>query len=124
MSKFMAEGSLYERLGGPDKIRVICADIFDAHTSNPVVRNRYKNSSRDEVIQKVWEFFCSGTGGPQSYTGKSMVEAHTAMNINGDEFVAVCDDVINALKKNEIGQKERDEVLAILFSIKGEIMHI
>ena len=46
------------------------------------------------------------------------------MNINDEEFVAVCDDVLNALEKNNVAQKEKDEVLCILYSMKGEIVGV
>ena len=118
----MSEASLYERLGGPDKIRQICTDIYDAHASNPKIKSRFVDSNRDEVIQKVWEFFCSGIGGPESYSGQDMKSAHRGMNIGADEFVEVCDDVMGALDKNNVGQKEKDEVLCILYSMKPDIV--
>ena len=120
----MSEVSLYERLGGGDKIRQIVADIWDNNASNPKLKSRYVNSDPEKVKQLIWEFLCAGTGGPQEYTGKDMLTAHTSMNISDEEFVATCDDVLDALSKNNIGQKERDEVLCILYSMKGEVVHV
>ena len=118
----MSEASLYDRLGGPDKIRKICTDIYDNHASNPRIKSRFVDSNRDEVIQRVWEFFCSGIGGPETYTGQDMKATHRGMNIAAEEFVEVCDDVIAALDKHEVGQKEKDEVLCILYSMKADIV--
>ena len=120
----MIEASLYERLGGGDKIKQIVADVWANHTSNPLIQNRYANSDGEKVKQVVWEFFCAGTGGPQEYTGDDMLTAHRGMNISDEEFNAVTDDVLKALDKNEVGKKERDEVLVILYSMKGEIAHV
>jgi len=120
----MSEASLYDRLGGGDKLKTIVADVWVNHTSNPKIKNRYVNSDGEEVKRLVWEFFCSGIGGPQEYTGKDMLATHTGMNINDEEFVAVCDDVLNALDKNTVGQKEKDEVLCILYSMKADIVGV
>jgi len=120
----MSEASLYDRIGGGDKLKAVVDDIWTNHTNSETVSARYKNSNPDNVKKLVWEFFCSGIGGSQTYTGRDMRETHTAMNINGDEFIAVCDDVLNALKKNDVGQKECDEVLCILYSMKDDIVHI
>jgi len=120
----MSEASLYDRLGGGDKMKTIVADVWANHTSNPKIKNRYVNSDGEEVKRLVWEFFCSGIGGPQEYTGKDMLATHTGMNINDEEFVAVCDDVLNALDKNTVGQKEKDEVLCILYSMKADIVGV
>lgn len=120
----MSEASLYDRLGGGDKLKNITADIWSNHNSNPKIKNRYVKSDGDKVKQLVWEFFCAGIGGPQEYTGQDMLTAHTGMNISDTEFNAVCDDVLAALNKNNVGQKEKDEVLCILYSMKNDIVDV
>ena len=37
---------------------------------------------------------------------------------------AVIDDVLKALGQNDVEQKEKDEVLCILYSMKAEIAHV
>lgn len=119
----MNEPSLYQRLGGEDKIRAITTDIFDNHMKNHVVNARYKDSDRSKVIDTVTSFICAGTGGPQEYTGKDMLTTHRGMNINGTEYLAVIDDIMAALDSNGVGEREKQEVLMIAYSLKGEIMH-
>ena len=116
--------SLYERLGGTEGITSIANDLVDIHVANPVIAPRYAASDLDKVKHAAATFFISGTGGPQVYEGKDMLSAHKGMNINNDEFVAVLDDVMEALEKNGIGQREKEEVLAIFFSMKGDIVHV
>ena len=116
--------TLYERLGGEEKIRVIAEDILDNHLGNETVSVRYQDSDRDNVIRVVTEFICAGTGGPQEYTGKDMLTTHRGMNINEAEYLAVIDDIMVALDKNEIGDQEKMEVLMICYSLKGEILHV
>ncbi|MFA9460063.1 group I truncated hemoglobin [Thiohalorhabdus sp. Cl-TMA] len=116
--------SLYERLGGHEGISGIVEDIWKNHTTNPEVKIRYQDSDGEEVKQKVLELFCMGTGGPETYTGQDMLTAHRGMNINEQEFVAVIDDVLDAMNKNGCGQQEKDEVLAILYSMKPEVVHV
>lgn len=118
----MSVQSLYERLGGESKIRTIAGDILDNHLKNPAVSARYADSNRDDVIRLVTEFVSAGTGGPQQYTGKDMVAAHRGMNINEQEYLAVIDDIMAALGKNGIGDLEKQEVLMICYSLKGDIL--
>ena len=120
----MSDASLYERLGGEEKIRRIAASIFDNHRANDAVNARYADSDRDEVIRKVTEFICAGTGGPQTYTGKDMLAAHRGMNVNEQEYMAVLDDIVAALQAHDVGQREQEELLMIAFSLKGEILHV
>jgi len=120
----MSDASLYERLGGEQRIRKIAGDILDNHLENDAVSVRYQDSDREELTRIVTEFICAGTGGPQSYTGKDMLTTHRGMNINAAEFIAVIDDIMSALDANEVGEREKQEVLMICYSLKEEIVHV
>lgn len=117
------DDTLYSRLGGRPGIEAIVADIWQNHTANPIVNKRYADSDPAEVKRLVTEMCCAGFGGPETYTGRDMITAHRGMNINEAEFIAVCDDVLKACDSNNVGQRERDEILCILYSLKDEVMH-
>jgi hemoglobin len=116
--------SLYERLGGTEGITTIASDLIDIHVANPRIAPRYAASDLTKVKHAAATFFISGTGGPSVYEGKDMLAAHQGMNIDNDEFVAVLDDAMAALEKNGIGQREKEEVLAIFFGMKGDIVRV
>jgi len=46
------------------------------------------------------------------------------MNINETEYLAVLDDVMAALDKHGVGQREKEEILSILYGLKGEIIRV
>ncbi|WP_078119820.1 group I truncated hemoglobin [Thiosocius teredinicola] len=118
-----AQTSLYDRLGGRPGIEAIVEDIWNNHVSNPLINKRYADSDPKEVKRLVAEMCCAGFGGPETYTGKDMIAAHKGMNINDTEFVAVCDDVLKALDQNNVGQREKDEILCILYSLKNDVVY-
>jgi hemoglobin len=118
------EKSLYERLGGSDKITKIAGDLTDLHILNARIASRYADSDPVLVKKQVSAFFIAGTGGPDNYTGKDMLAAHRGMNIDNDEFMAVLDDVMQALDMNQVGQREKEEVLFILYSLKSEVVYV
>lgn len=117
--------TLYERLGRREGITRITADLMKNHLANPLVNARYLNSEDlARVERRAVEFFCAGTGGPEEYTGKDMVATHKGMNINEQEFMAVIDDAMDALQKNGIDEATRNEVLAILWSMRREVLRV
>lgn len=116
--------SLYERLGGSKRIASIANDAVELHLKNPAVSARYKQSDIPHVKQLAFEFFAMGTGGPEIYTGRNMLDTHRGMNINEQEFMEVVEDILEALKMNHISQQEQDEVLAILYSMRKEIVRV
>ena len=116
--------TLYDRLGQHKGITNITRTLIDNHMANPLVSIRYAGSDMTRVEQRVVEFFCAGAGGPESYTGKDMVATHKGMNISEQEFVAVVDDAMAALATNGIDAATRSDVLAILWSLKGEVVRV
>jgi hemoglobin len=116
--------SLYERLGGTEGITQIASDLVDIHLANPRIAARYVNSDVAKVKNGAATFFITGTGGPAVYEGKDMLATHKGMNIDSGEFIAVLDDALEALEKNNIGQREKEEVLYILYGMKAEITFV
>ncbi len=118
------EATLYERLGGTEGITRIVSDEVDLHAANPRIATRFAASDLKALKETATAFVITGTGGPACYEGQDMVTAHKGMNIDADEFLAVIDDALEALQKNNVGQREQEEVLYILFSMKNDIVFV
>lgn len=120
--------TLYERLGGAEGIAKIVDDVVEAHLNNPTVKARFlpyldKPERVTEIKKHLRDFLGAGSGGPETYTGRSMLEAHRGMNISETEYMAVMDDILGVLEKHGIDESARKDVLAITFGLKGEIIH-
>jgi hemoglobin len=78
----------------------------------------------DRIERNVIDFFCAGSGGPETYGGKDLVSTHRGMNVSEQEFLSVIDDAMAALESCGIDAPVRNEVLAVLWSMKGEVIRI
>ncbi|MDH5611962.1 MAG: group 1 truncated hemoglobin [Gammaproteobacteria bacterium] len=116
--------SLFERLGGNEGITAIANDVIDNHLVNQTVSNRFAESDVAGLKNAAATFFITGTGGKNVYKGKDMLAAHKGMNISASEFMAVLDDALAALEKNNIGQREQEEVLYVLYSMRSQIVRV
>ncbi|MDA3869069.1 MAG: group 1 truncated hemoglobin [Gammaproteobacteria bacterium] len=114
--------SLFERLGGNEGITAITNDLVDNHLSNKAIANRFAQSDVPTIKHAAATFMISGTGGENVYKGKDMLAAHKGMNISPHEFMAVLDDALAAMGKNNVGQREQEEVLYILYSMRPQIV--
>jgi hemoglobin len=122
-----AASSLYERLGGARGIAAIVDGIIALHLPNPLIKTRFASVTPDRMPafkKTVCDFFGAGSGGPEVYTGKDLVTAHKGMNINEQELVAAVDDIVAALDRNGVGQTEKNEVVAILYSLKDQVLRL
>ncbi|HEY5603755.1 MAG TPA: group 1 truncated hemoglobin [Gammaproteobacteria bacterium] len=117
--------TIYERLGGANGIARMVDDIMAAHLVNPIVKTRFENiQDLDRAKQLAREFFCAGAGGPETYTGKDMLTAHKGMNISEQEYLAVTDDIVGAMVKQGVSEETRKDVIAILYSLKDQIIRV
>lgn len=125
----METKSLYERLGGKPGVENLVGDIVAAHMNNAVISKRflpYKDDpARLAVVQNhLARFLEAGSGGPQEYTGRCMVDAHRGMNISATEYMAAIDDIMEVLVRHDIDEQTQKDVLAITYSLKDEIVHL
>lgn len=125
----MNGNSLFERLGGSTGINALVEDIVALHMENPVIRARFRPYlEKPEKLAASKRHLCAfleaGSGGKAQYTGRTMLDTHRGMNINEAEYVAAVDDILATLRKHNIDEQSQKDVLAIAYSLKGEILHV
>ena len=115
--------TLFERLGGEHGIQRLVTDIVDNHYRNPLIRTRFERvKDRAALERHSVEFLCAGSGGPQTYTGRDLLSTHQGMNVSEQELVAAIDDIVAAMTKNDMDPSVQNEVVAILYSLKGDVL--
>ena len=65
---------------------------------------------------------CQATGGPCTYSGRSMKDSHKHLYISEKEWDAMVVDFVATLNHFKVPKKEQDELLAIVGSTKGDIV--
>ena len=99
--------------------RVLVNDMLNA---NPIV-DRARNPARTPGLKfQVTTMVCQATGGPEKYTGRSMIETHKNMNISETEWKAMAADFKKSLDKFKVPEKEQSELFAIVGSTKADIV--
>jgi hemoglobin len=121
--------TLFERLGQSQGIERIVDEIAARHLANPLIAARFRpflepRQRFQDLKTHLVRFLEMGSGGPARYAGRDMRTAHTGMNISAAEYVAAIDDILAALEHEGIDEQTRAEVLAIAWSLKGDIIHV
>ena len=89
--------SLYDRLGRVYNIAVVIDDLIDRVmgdprlNANPRVDEAHHRVSAQGFKFLATEMVCWAAGGPQSYSGRSMGDAHRDLMITSDEWRALAD---------------------------------
>ncbi len=120
--------SLYERLGGFYNIAAVVDDFIDRImdnaelNANPKVDEAHHRVSRAGFKYIVTEMVCWASGGPQTYSGKTMRESHEHLDITEQEWHVFLKDFQDSLDKFDVPPAEQKELFAIVESTKGDIV--
>ena len=120
--------SLYDRLGGVYSIATVVDDFIDRImidprlNSNPLIDEAHHRVPPAGFKYLVTEMVCHATGGPQSYTGQSMQDAHQHLKITAAEWDAFLNDFQQTLDKFGVPETEQDQLKAIVASTQGDIV--
>lgn len=117
--------TLYQRLGGYDRIAGVVDDLVAGMAADPQLARfsaGFSRDSRRRRRQLLVDQLCEASGGPCYYIGRDMKTAHQGLAITEAEWDAVVKHFGAALDKNRVGQKEKDEVLAIIAGTKPDIV--
>lgn len=121
--------SLFERLGGSLGIERIVDEVASRHLENPIINARFRPyleqpGKLEELKLHLARFLEMGSGGPARYTGRDMRSAHKGMNISPAEYMAALDDIVASLVQTGVDEQARKDVLAIAWSLKGDILQL
>ncbi len=120
--------SLYERLGGVYAIASVVDDFINRImddprlNANPKVDEAHHRVSRAGFKYLVTEMVCWATGGPQRYTGRSMLDSHEHLDITEEEWQVFLADFQATLDHFAVPPAEQRELFAIVESTKADIV--
>ena len=115
--------ALYRRLGGAERIAAIVEEAIDRHAVNPVLAPRLRGKDLPRLARVGTRLFCAGIGGPAQHSGGGDLRSACArLGISEPEYLATMGDIVAALASQGVAQTERVEVVAILDSLKGEML--
>lgn len=121
-TSMMGEKSLYERLGGKPAIQAVVDDFVANVATDERINHFFAKTDIVRLKANLVDQICQGTGGPCTYTGRTMKEAHEGMGISTADFNALVEDLVKTLDKFKVPEKEKGELLAILGPLKSDIV--
>jgi hemoglobin len=78
--------TLYEAIGGEEKVRAILQSLYDKLFDDPIVGFLFEGKDKAHIVEQQLAFTCRFLGGPQKYEGKSLPAAHAALPLLPGHF--------------------------------------
>ena len=113
---------LYRALGGQAGIaRVVDASLAEIH-GDLRINLLFEKTDLADLRRLIIEQLCAATGGPCTYTGRSMEEAHSGLNLTDADFDAFVDDLVRAMNSLKVPADLQKQLLALLGPMRPEVV--
>ncbi len=116
------ENPLYHRLGGYDKIHDLTTEIVRLHNQNTAIKAMFTDVNSAELATHVADFVAVGTGGSETYAGRSLPDTHINLHLTDADFLSAGGDIVTAMTGMGYGENEINEVVCILVSLKDQVV--
>ncbi len=116
--------TLYQRLGGKDAIAAVVADFCARSVADDRIKAKYVRTDGARLEKMLVDQICEATGGPCTYVGRDMKQAHAHMGVTAAEFDAQVEVLIASLNHFDVLQAEQDELLGMLAPMRADIVEV
>jgi hemoglobin len=118
------ESSLYERLGGVDALRAVTEE-FEARAGKDLrISQKFAKTDLGRLTKEFVDQLCEASGGPCTYTGRNMKEAHANMDVTNGEFDAFMEVLGDVLHDFKVPMAYQQELASLITPLRGEIVSV
>lgn len=113
---------LYRELGGEAGIaRVVDAALTEIH-GDLRINIFFEKTDMADLRRLLIEQICAATGGPCTYSGRSMEEAHSGLNLTDADFDAFVDDLVRAMNAQKVPADLQKQLLGLLGPMRPQVV--
>ena len=116
--------SLYDRLGGLDAITAVTESWVARVGGDDRANGKFVRTDIDRLKKEIIDQLCEATGGPCSYTGRTMQETHDGMAVTAGEFDVVMQHLDATLDELAIPKPDQDELIALIMPMRDDIVEV
>ena len=120
----MQTKSLYDRLGGGDAINALTESWVARVGGDDRANGKFVRTDIDRLKKELVDQLCEVTGGPCTYTGRSMQETHDGMKVTAGEFEVVMQQLRAALDELNVSKTDQDELVGLLEPMRDDIVEV
>ena len=116
--------SLYDRLGGLDAITAATESWVARVGGDDRANGKFVRTDIDRLKKEITDQLCEATGGPCTYTGRTMQETHDGMAVTAGEFDVVMQPQDATLHELNIPKPDQDELVTLIMPMRDDIVEV
>ena len=116
------DDSLYRALGEQAGIEAVVEGMLLKIASDTRIVQHFEDVDIQRLRDKLVEQFCMEAGGPCTYTGDSMEESHTGLDLTPSDFNALVENLQAAMTDQGVAITTQNRLLARLAPMREQII--
>ena len=114
--------SLYQQLGGEAGIAAITDGLLHQIEHDPMIVDHFRDTDIPRFRDLLAEQLCELSGGPCVYSGATMEESHTGLNLTTRDFDRLVHHLISVMQQQGIAYSAQNQLLALLAPMYPEVV--
>jgi len=120
------KSTLYNQIGGAAAVNVAVDIFYQKVLDDPRIAHFFNDIDMLQQKRKQKSFLSFVFGGPATYNGKDMRQAHARLvskGLVGEHFDAVAEHLEATLEELNVADELIDEVMAVADSVRGDVLN-
>ena len=117
-----AKDAFYRELGGTEGITKVVDAFFRRLNNDARINTLFRNVDHNDLRRLVIEQLCEATGGPCKYTGRSMEEAHSGLNLTNADFDAFVEDLKVGMTDAKVPYASQQKLIGMLAPMRPQVV--
>ena len=117
-----AEETLFAKIGGAPRLTATVDSFVEVMLADDRINFAFAQSDLTKFKKLLYDQLCDITGGPCTYKGRNMFEAHRKLNVTNAQFNALAEDLYIAFEKQGVPYRLQNKVMALLAPMQPEIV--
>jgi hemoglobin len=118
------DASLFEDLGGREKIATFTADLIGRMKTDRRISHFFKETDMDRLHDRLTDYICHVSGEKRRYRGANQRAAHAGLGIHEADFNALVEDLEASMDDAGIPFSTQARLLALLAPVAHQTIDI
>ena len=116
--------SIYAKIGGAPSVAAAVDDFYVRVTGDPALARYFDDVDIARLKGHQRSFIASALGGPETYEGRAMTDAHAGLGISAEHFDRVVQHLVDTLVSLGVDDDTIGDIGGALVPLKGQIVSV
>lgn len=117
-----ADASIYDAIGGEPALTAVVDDFYNRVVGDPALAGFFMGTNMTRLKGRQVEFFAAALGGPDTYTGATMRQAHQGRGIAQEHFELVAGHLVASLGGAGLPEDVIGQIVGVVAPLSKDIV--